>query len=53
MTEVNVAVPKVSLNGSPVTGVKADALVDARVTVETAAPAQAILRYHDPFFELL
>jgi len=53
MTEVNVAVPKVSLNGSPVTGAKADALVDARVTVETAAPAQAILRYHDPFFELL
>ncbi len=53
MTEVNVAVPKVSLNGSPVTGAKADALVDARVTIETAAPAQAILRYHDPFFELL
>ena len=53
MPEVNVAVPKVSLNGSPVTGAKADRLVDARVTVETAAPAQAVLRYHDPFFELL
>lgn len=53
MTEIGVSTPKISINGSAVTGAKADALVDARVVVETAAPAQATLRFHDPFFELL
>lgn len=53
MSDIDLSIPKISLNGSPVTGAKADALVDARVLLETAAPAQATLRYHDPFFELL
>ena len=53
MSDIDLSIPKISLNGTPVTGAKADALVDARVLLETAAPAQATLRYHDPFFELL
>jgi len=53
VSDVGVAVPKVSINGSPVAGEKADALVDARIILEMAAPSQATLRYHDPFFTLL
>ena len=54
MTEsVGISVPKVSVNGAAVTGIKADALLDVRVVLETAAAAAATLRFHDPYFELL
>ena len=50
---VGISVPKVTINGAAVTGVKADALLDVRVVLETAAAAAATLRFHDPYFELL
>ena len=50
---VGISVPKITINGAAVTGVKADALLDVRVVLETAAAAAATLRFHDPYFELL
>ena len=50
---VGVSVPKILINGSAVTGVKADSLLDVRVVLETASASAATLRFHDPFFELL